>query len=168
MRGSRCQDRSAVIPNASGNVVYRAVDPTAAQIQSELARGERAMNGLLTFAFGAGMLSTVNPCGFALLPPFLAYYLGLDKASAGTAADAPGLARRAVNGLGAGALVSLGFAGVFTLTGLLVAIGLRSIIGAVPWVAVIIGVLLAVLGIAMVAGRHIGLTLGNHRVTRTG
>ena len=38
------------------------------------------MNGLVAFAFGAGMLSTVNPCGFALLPAFLAYNLGSDNA----------------------------------------------------------------------------------------
>jgi cytochrome c biogenesis protein CcdA len=73
-----------------------------------------------------------------------------------------------MSGLGAGALVSLGFAGVFTLTGLLVAIGLRSIIGAVPWVAVIIGILLAGVGIAMLAGKHIGLTLNSNRINRSG
>ncbi|WP_430522855.1 hypothetical protein [Mycolicibacterium poriferae] len=29
---------------------------------------------LLALAFGAGMLAPVNPCGFAVLPAFLAYY----------------------------------------------------------------------------------------------
>jgi len=126
------------------------------------------MTSTLAFAFGAGMLSTVNPCGFALLPAFLAYYLGLDTVHTATTAQAPGTARRAVNGLATGALISLGFAGVFTIAGLLVAIGLRSIIAAVPWVALIIGVLLTGLGAAMLAGRHIGISLGNHRVTRSG
>src|SRR3990170_297595 len=28
------------------------------------------------YAFGAGMVSTVNPCGFALLPAYLGLYLG--------------------------------------------------------------------------------------------
>lgn len=126
------------------------------------------MTGTLAFAFAAGMLSTVNPCGFAMLPAFLAFYLGLDQASTA----APGRARRpgrqAVNGLVTGALISLGFAGVFTITGLLVALGLRSIIGAVPWVAVIIGTLLTAAGIAMVTGRHVGIIVGTHRVTRAG
>ena len=30
----------------------------------------------LGYAFGAGMVSTVNPCGFAMLPAYLGLYLG--------------------------------------------------------------------------------------------
>ncbi len=128
------------------------------------------MTGTLAFAFGAGMLSTVNPCGFAMLPAFLAYYLGAvdprDSTSGSTAVVR--LARRAAQGLGTGLLVSIGFAGVFTLTGLLVAAGLRSVIGAVPWVAVVIGVVLAGVGVALLAGRHVGVTLSPNRLTRAG
>ncbi len=126
------------------------------------------MTSTLAFAFGVGMLATVNPCGFALLPAFLAYYLGLDTVPTAATAQAPGTARRALNGLATGALISLGFAAVFTIAQLLVAIGLRSIIAAVTWVALITGVLLTGLGAAMLAGRHIGISLGNHRVTRSG
>lgn len=28
------------------------------------------------YAFGAGMLCVVNPCGFAMLPVYLSFYLG--------------------------------------------------------------------------------------------
>jgi cytochrome c-type biogenesis protein len=28
------------------------------------------------FAFGAGMVAAVNPCGFAMLPAYLSLYLG--------------------------------------------------------------------------------------------
>jgi cytochrome c-type biogenesis protein len=126
------------------------------------------MTGPLAFAFAAGMLSTVNPCGFAMLPAFLAYYLGVDDTPTGGAPAGGQLIRRAVQGLGAGLLVSVGFAGVFTLTGLLVAAGLRSVIGAVPWIAVLIGVLLAVVGLALLTGRHVGVTLNSSRLTRSG
>jgi len=126
------------------------------------------MTSTLAFAFGVGILATVNPCGFALLPAFLAYYLGLDTVPTAATAQAPGTARRALNGLATGALISLGFAAVFTIAQLLVAIGLRSIIAAVTWVALITGVLLTGLGAAMLAGRHIGISLGHHRVTRSG
>lgn len=122
------------------------------------------MNGLVTFAFGAGMLSTVNPCGFALLPAFLAFNLGSDNQPTPTSgAPSSAMARRVINGLAAGALVSVGFAGVFTLTGLLVAIGLRSIVGAVPWLAVIIGIVLVGLGAGIAGGRHLGLTVRSRR-----
>ena len=32
----------------------------------------------LVLALAAGMLATVNPCGFAMLPAYLAWFLGLD------------------------------------------------------------------------------------------
>ena len=34
------------------------------------------MTALLILAFGAGMLAPVNPCGFAVLPAYLAYGTG--------------------------------------------------------------------------------------------
>ena len=127
------------------------------------------MTGTVLFAFGAGMLSTVNPCGFAMLPAFLAYYLGTETGdTAGSSRLAGSASRRAFQGLLAGLFISLGFAGVFTLTGLLVAAGLRSVIGAVPWVAVIIGVVLVAVGVALVSGRHLGVTVNSNRINRAG
>ena len=78
----------------------------------------------LVAAFVTGMLATVNPCGFAMLPAFLAFYVG-------NGADAA-RPRPLLAGLRAGAAVSAGFSVVFTLAGLLLALGLRMIVGAVP------------------------------------
>ena len=39
-------------------------------------------------AFAAGLVATVNPCGFAMLPAYLSYFMGLDGAGA-DAADVP-------------------------------------------------------------------------------
>jgi cytochrome c-type biogenesis protein len=114
---------------------------------------------LWLFAFGAGMLATVNPCGFAMLPAFLAYYLGDEDGR--TRGDALVSARLA-QGLAVGASVSAGFAGMFTAVGLLVAFGLRSLVGAVPWAAVAIGAVLVVLGLAMLTGRQLSLRLGKN------
>lgn len=110
---------------------------------------------LVSFAFGAGILATVNPCGFAMLPAFLAFYLGDDDP------DMPGGAlARLANGLAVGGAVSAGFVAVFITAGLIVSAGLRSLVGYVPWVAVVIGAALVVLGAAMLAGRHVGISLG--------
>lgn len=107
------------------------------------------------FAFGAGLLATVNPCGFAMLPAFLAYYLGdPDK---GTSQTRPSLLARLSQGFGVGLAVSVGFAGVFVTAGLLVSAGLRSIIRFVPWAAVLIGAGLAVVGVLMLVGRRVGM-----------
>lgn len=54
------------------------------------------MLGAVVFAFAAGALSTVNPCGFAVLPAFLAYYLQQE-----TDADAIPLVVRLLRSVGA-------------------------------------------------------------------
>lgn len=97
-------------------------------------------------AFTAGLVATVNPCGFAMLPAYLSYFLGTD--------DEPGSGTSTVvaRGLVIGAVVSTGFLVVFGAAGFLVTLGLRSIISAIPWAAMVIGAGLVVLGLAMVAG----------------
>ena len=100
------------------------------------------MTGLLIAAFAAGMVSTVNPCGFAMLPAYLGLFLG-EK----------GPSRRSA--LAVGASVSAGFVAVFLLAGLLVASGLRAVILWIPWLAAVVGVGLVAVGIAELRGIHV-------------
>lgn len=112
------------------------------------------MSGAAIFAFSAGVVATVNPCGFAMLPSFLAFYLG----DADGAAAERGLLSRATSGFAVGLVLSAAFASVFVAAGVVVSIGVRELLHVVPWVAAGIGVVLLALGVAMLAGRHIGLT----------
>ncbi len=97
----------------------------------------------VAFAFAAGLVATINPCGFAMLPAYLSYFMGLDD-------EGPrGRGTSVARGLAVGATVSAGFFLVFGVSGALVNAGFRSIIDYVPWVALAIGVALAVLGAAM-------------------
>lgn len=123
------------------------------------------MTGLLALAFGAGMLAPVNPCGFAILPAFLAYVVGAqdDQNSGGTNQTVT----RLVGGLRAGAALTLGFAGTFTAIGLLLAVGVRSLLGVVPWLAAVLGAALALAGLAMLAGWSPALRLPTARHSRT-
>lgn len=100
----------------------------------------------LGLAFTAGLVATVNPCGFAMLPAYLSYFLGLE--------DDPAVGRPAAVGraLTIGAAVSAGLLLVFVVVGVVITLGFRSVIGAIPWAALVVGVGIAVLGIAMVAG----------------
>lgn len=101
----------------------------------------------LALAFTAGLVATVNPCGFAMLPAYLSYFIGLgddDIDEGGGAAVARGLV--------VGAVVSSGFLLVFGIVGLLVVAGLRSVIEFLPWAAIVIGIAVAGLGVAMLAG----------------
>ncbi len=116
----------------------------------------------LAVAYGVGMLALVSPCGFAMLPAFLAY----NVAGSGTAAQAggPRISRALATGLG----VSLGFALTFIAGGLLVSAGLRSITDAVPWFGVVIGIGLVGIGLVLAAGRRLGITIGSGWLTRSG
>lgn len=106
------------------------------------------MNGLLALAFGAGLLAPINPCGFALLPAYLATQLGT-----GPGADMPASARL-MHGLRSGTALAFGFALTLTTAGLAIALGARPLLGAAPWLAVIVGAVLAVIGVIMALTGH--------------
>ena len=72
----------------------------------------------LAAAFTAGMVATVNPCGFAMLPAYLGYFLGIDQGEDGRPAPAsPGP-------LVVGTVVSPGFLLLFAIAGTLVVVDL--------------------------------------------
>jgi cytochrome c-type biogenesis protein len=114
----------------------------------------------LALAFSAGMVATVNPCGFALLPAYLSYFLGLDDGtttSAGAGAGAEGVAtdiRRApvMRALAVSASVTLGFLVVFAVMGFAWS-SVSGVIGRrLPYFTLAVGITLVGLGIAMLRG----------------
>lgn len=106
----------------------------------------------LAFAFGAGLVSPFNPCGFGLLPAYLSSQLDVDPGS-----PRGSLVTRSWRGLVAGASVSAGFAGVLVSAALLVALGLRSVLQLLPYVAVLVGVALVLAGAGILLGRALRL-----------
>lgn len=121
------------------------------------------MTGALGLAFVTGMLATVNPCGFAMLPTYLAYFISFGTEGTGARQRRPLLA-----GLRAGIALSGGFALVFVTAGLLVAVGLRSIASALPWAAVIIGAVIVIAGLGMLFGWQLpGTRVNLNRFLRT-
>jgi cytochrome c-type biogenesis protein len=101
------------------------------------------------FAFGAGVVAAVNPCGFAMLPAYLSLYLGNQEAGY----EKRSLLGRAVRALLIGGVVSLGFVLLFGLAGLVVSAGGSAILGTMPWVGRVIGAALILMGLWMLAGR---------------
>ncbi len=100
----------------------------------------------LALAFTAGLVATVNPCGFAMLPAYLGWFVGVE----GDATPSP--AARLTRALGVSGLISLTFVGVFGLAGVLVTAGALFVIDLVPWLAIIVGIGVATAGIAMLRG----------------
>ena len=88
----------------------------------------------LTFAFTAGIVATVNPCGFAMLPAYLSYFLGIESSAGGDDARA-GLGRALLTG----GIVSSGFLLVFGIVGVTVTAGLNIVRDIVPWLTIAIG-----------------------------
>ncbi|MFW2338435.1 MAG: cytochrome c biogenesis CcdA family protein [Acidimicrobiia bacterium] len=110
------------------------------------------MTALLATAFTAGLVATVNPCGFAMLPAYLGYFIGLDDDTV----DRSAAIRRAFV---IGGVVSAGFLLVFGVTGAIMVAGLRSIATYIPWVALVVGVGLVGLGIALLRGFYLNVRL---------
>nr|WP_063779191.1 cytochrome c biogenesis CcdA family protein [Kibdelosporangium sp. MJ126-NF4]CEL13302.1 Mercury resistance probable Hg transport protein [Kibdelosporangium sp. MJ126-NF4]CTQ98993.1 Mercury resistance probable Hg transport protein [Kibdelosporangium sp. MJ126-NF4] len=108
----------------------------------------------LGFALAAGMLATVNPCGFAMLPAYLALVVAGDGR-----ATVPAVLRA----LAATALMALGFLVVFGAFGLVVAPLGSSVQEYLPAVTVVVGVAMAGLGGWMLAGKEITLLLPKPR-----
>lgn len=109
----------------------------------------------ISIALVAGALATLNPCGFALLPALLSYYVGAEEESG------PGRPTRIVQGLVVGLLVTAGFLGVFVVVGLPIMYGATLIAEAMPWAGLAVGVTLAGVGLVALAGRHVSLPIRN-------
>ena len=110
---------------------------------------------LASLAFSAGLISFVNPCGFALLPVYITYYFkneGLEKGS---------LARRIFAGLIFGLMVSLGFVAIFLLIGVIVSYIGRSLLKYVGWFDLSIGILLIIIGFIYLFDLNTKINLNN-------
>jgi cytochrome c-type biogenesis protein len=105
----------------------------------------------LGFAFSAGMVSSVNPCGFAMLPAYLGLYLGDSKNDG----DERGLASRLQRAVLVGTTVTAGFVVMFAIVGVPIGLGARGIVGAFPWVGLSIGVVLAIVGTYILSGGNL-------------
>ncbi|MCW5886888.1 MAG: cytochrome c biogenesis protein CcdA [Anaerolineales bacterium] len=110
------------------------------------------MDGLnLVFAFSAGVLATVNPCGWAMLPSFVSYYLG----SKDKGYKQEPFSSRAMEGIVLGLLLTTGFLTVFGMFGIVISAGLRAVVQWMPVAGLLVGVGLVILGIWLYGGKSI-------------
>lgn len=101
---------------------------------------------LVGLAFTAGMVAAFNPCGFAMLPAYLALVVRRED---GGQLGAVGRA------LAATAAMALGFLAVFGLFGLLTVSVASSVQRYLPYVTVLVGCCLVALGVWMAIGREL-------------
>lgn len=109
--------------------------------------------GVLPFgyAFGAGMVAAVNPCGVLLLPSLVAFYLARQDAKPLSAW------RRASHAFLLAGTATLGFVALFAAVGLAIGAGGRALTSAFPIGGLLIGVGLTGLGAWLaLSGREFG------------
>lgn len=104
--------------------------------------------GILGFALAAGLLAAFNPCGFAMLPAYLALVVVGDGTSRGSIAAVS-------RALAATVMMALGFLAVFGLFGLVIAPLAGQLQRYLPFVTVVIALGLLALGGWMLAGREL-------------
>ncbi len=100
-----------------------------------------------------GMVATVNPCGFAMLPAYLSYFLGLEDS------DAEVPRASVAQAVQVALAVSAGFLAVFALAGALVELTSVPVYENVPWISIVIGLGLLALGLAMLFGFELNVRL---------
>ena len=117
----------------------------------------------LGLAFSFGLVATVNPCGFAMLPAYLGLYLGDERE--GAQGDIADRLQRAVL---VGSTMSLGFVLMFALVGIPIGLGARGIVDVFPWVGLAIGVVLVFTGYYMLSGGKVYSNLAVRLSSRIG
>ena len=100
---------------------------------------------LASLAFSAGLISFLNPCGFAMLPVYITYYFkneNLEK----TNFEKNSFLKRIFFALLLGLIVSLGFAFTFSIIGILVSYIGKGLLKYAGWLDLFIGFLLIIIG----------------------
>lgn len=104
------------------------------------------LNARFTQSFLTGMVASVNPCGFVLLPTYLLYFLGINGSAAGSQRAT---VRRA---LAVGSAVSAGFITVFVIIGYISRVFTNWLNENAKYAGLVIGIAMVALGLAMLAG----------------
>lgn len=102
--------------------------------------------GLAGLAFAAGMIAALNPCGFAMLPAYLALVVNGEQTSR------PRAVGRALT---ATAAMAVGFLTVFGLFGLLTVSAASTVQQYAPYLTLVVGVVLVALGLWLLSGREL-------------
>jgi cytochrome c biogenesis protein CcdA len=112
---------------------------------------------LVGLAFGAGLVAALNPCGFAMLPAYLALVVRGED-----------VGRRAAVGraVTATAAMAAGFLAVFGGFGILTVSAAATVQRYLPYVTLLIGITLVALGIWLLAAREITVLRGAARGAR--
>lgn len=107
----------------------------------------------LAYALGLGMVALFNPCGFAMLPAYIGFFLG------GDAELGPRTRANVRGAVAVTAAVTGGFLAVFVSVGLTIQLVAQNALAVFPWLSIGIGLVMLALASARVAGRKVRVPL---------
>ena len=119
----------------------------------------------LGFAFTAGMVTAVNPCGFAMLLAYLGLYLGFQKESTVNGS----LLGKMSSGIIIGTSVTGGFVSLFGIAGIIVSIGSKALVATIlPWLGLLTGITIVIAGSWIHSGGVLYTTMAPNIASRIG
>ncbi|MFD1734609.1 hypothetical protein ACFSC4_29920 [Deinococcus malanensis] len=101
---------------------------------------------LLTYAFAAGTVAALNPCGFAVLPAVISRFV-----------TRPAGRHPVLDGLALGVLLTLGTLTTFSVLGLIISVFGTGLAKVIPYLNLVLGVVLLVLAVRTFSGRALAL-----------
>ncbi len=149
------------ISGDAGNGIVSIVE----QFQSSLIRilDNFATNLQFGFAFAAGMVATINPCGFPMLPAYLGLYVG-NVAKQDTSVTVS----RLIRGFIVGSTVTFGMVFLFGIAGLVISGGFGTIIDIMPWAGLVVGICISLIGGLMFSGTSIYSNFADRTASKIG
>ncbi len=111
---------------------------------------------LLFFSLVAGMIAAFNPCGFAMLPAYLIYFVGSDPDKEST-----NRAKNILRALVVGLTMSLAFLLLFGAFGLVTShlFSQGDVKKYLQWATFVLGLLMVPLGVWLILGKEINLKI---------
>ena len=108
----------------------------------------------IAYAAAAGLVASVNPCGFFMLPSYIAYQLGTEEAGYNETA----VPLRAARALGVAITATLGFVLIFVAFGAVVSAGGSALGEIFPYLGLVIGLAMVGFGVfLLVSHRYVGI-----------
>jgi len=108
----------------------------------------------LGYAFAAGMVASVNPCGVLMLPAYISYHI----AAEGAGDEKQPAARKVGRAILLSLIITVAFVLIFAASGAIITAGGRWLTDVFPWAGVLIGLAMAGLGgWLLVTNKHLGI-----------
>ncbi|MXW96588.1 MAG: cytochrome c biogenesis protein CcdA [Acidimicrobiaceae bacterium] len=115
----------------------------------------------LAYPFSLGLVAAFNPCGFALLPAYLGYFIGVEKSDDARPSSGARSLGAMLRSMAVALTLTAGFVVVFGAFGALfeTVLSQGTVLDRIGYVTIAIGAIMALLGLWLLTGRVINLRL---------